>query len=205
MTFLRLLLLEDTQDGKLLLLNAFKNAGYALVHQRVQTAGELISALESASWDVIISNFQMPHFSSMQALHLLNTSQYDIPFIIISRAIGEELAVEAMRAGADDYLMKDNLKRLVPAVERAMREAKNRRQHRQAEQELEEVRLRMEGIIASALDAIITVNQQQKIVLFNKAAECMFGYSAAEVLGKEMEIFNARKVQRASWAANTAF
>ncbi|WP_224999029.1 PAS domain S-box protein [Cesiribacter sp. SM1] len=185
---LKLLLIEDSENDELLLLREFNRAGYKLEHQRVQSAAAMAAALQEQSWDIVISDFQMPQFSGMEALSILSASELDIPFIIISGAIGEETAVEAIRSGATDYLMKENLSRLIPAVERAMRETNNRRQRTQAERKLEEMRLRMEGIIASAMDAIITVNIEHDIVMFNRAAEQLFEYSAGQVLGKNMNM-----------------
>jgi PAS domain S-box-containing protein len=186
MPTLRVLLLEDSQETEARLLRIFEQGGYTLSFKRVQQAAELQTALATANWDLLLSNAQLAQLSSLQALDVLQAGNYDVPFIILSGPGYEEMAVEAMRAGAYDCLPKDNLSRLLPAVERALREAENRRQRRMAEQALEEMRLRMEGIIASAMDAIITINQQQEIVLFNKAAEQMFGYAQEMVVGRKL-------------------
>ncbi len=185
---IKLLLVEDSDDDEILLLREFRKAGYEIVHQRVQSAAAMAAALQDVSWNVIISDFQMPQFSGLDALYILKASELDIPFIIISGAIGEETAVEAIRSGATDYLMKENLSRLIPSVERAIRETSNRRQRNLAERELEEMRLRMEGIIASAMDAIITIDQEHNIVLFNKAAEQLFAYKPEQVMGRNMNL-----------------
>lgn len=193
---LKLLLIEDNPDDALLLLREFKKADYQLEHRCIASVGELVMALESKDWDVVVSDFNMPQFNGLEALYLVNSCEQELPFIICSGAIGEEVAVEAMRAGASDFVTKEKLGRLVPAVERALREAQNRLQRQRAEQELEEMRLRMEGIIASAMDAIITVNEQQQIVLFNRAAERLFGYSSQEVLNKHMQFLLPARYQQ---------
>src|SRR3989454_9861249 len=94
------------------------------------------TALETREWDVILCDYSMPHFNALAALALVKEMEVDLPFIIISGTVGEAVAVEAMRAGAHDYLMKDNLVRLVPAIERELHEAENRRARRHAEEQL---------------------------------------------------------------------
>jgi diguanylate cyclase (GGDEF)-like protein len=131
---LQVLVVEDSEDDTLLVLRTLARGGYAPVHRRVCTAGDMRRALAVAPWDVVIADHNMPRFSSTAALDVLKESGHDIPFIIVSGSIGEDIAVEAMKAGAHDYLLKDNLARLVPAVERELREADLRREHRQAEE-----------------------------------------------------------------------
>lgn len=200
MPYLNLLLLEDTPNDEKLVLREFKKAGYQLSYQRVQNARDYLESLKTGKWDIIISDYQMPSFDGIEALRLLKANAMDIPFIIVSGHIGESTAVLTMREGADDYVMKDNMKRLVPAAERAIKAAENRREKRKTEQELEEMRLRMEGIITSAMDAIITANHQHKVVMMNKAAEDMFGYKAHEIIGRHItflmpERFHERYMQ----------
>jgi FixJ family two-component response regulator len=101
----------------------------------VETSDELSEALEKDSWEVVIANYSMPHFSAPAALKMLKDKDIDLPFIIVSRTISEELAVSAMKAGAHDYIMKGNLARLNPAVERELREVKVRAAHRAAAEE----------------------------------------------------------------------
>lgn len=188
MTQMRLLLLEDSLDDEKLIIRQFKKSGFEPIYQCLQTADELSLALIEQVWDIIISDYQMAAFSGLEALSLVKNSGLDIPFILVSGAIGEEIAVEAMRAGADDYLMKDNIQRLIPAVERAIREAENRRQRHLAERRLEQMRLQMESIVTSAMDAIITTDSNQLIVMTNKAAEQMFNYPPTVLVGKKLDI-----------------
>ncbi|HWP85069.1 MAG TPA: response regulator [Terriglobia bacterium] len=133
---LRLLLVEDSESDALLLLHELRRGGYEVVHERVDTAEEMSAALEKACWDIIISDYSMPHFSGLAALSLLKQKGMDVPFLIVSGTIGEDLAVASMKSGAQDYIMKNNLNRLVPAVERELREAAGRRARKEAEEAL---------------------------------------------------------------------
>jgi DNA-binding NtrC family response regulator len=130
---LRVLHVEDSEQDVALLTRHLSRAGYELVSERVETPTAFSSALETQEWDVILCDYSMPHFDALQALALLKELELDLPFIIISGTVGEATAVEAMRAGAHDYLMKDSLARLVPTIERELHEADNRRARRQAE------------------------------------------------------------------------
>lgn len=135
-TPIRVLIVEDSEDDAVLLRLTLESGGYDLTWERVDTAAALKAALVNQTWDIVISDYSMPHFSAPAALQLLQESGLDLPCIIVSGAIGEDTAVAAMKAGAHDYLMKDRLARLVPAVERELREAEVRRKRKQAEEML---------------------------------------------------------------------
>lgn len=135
---LRILIVEDSEDDALLVVLELKRAGYDVSFERVQTEAAMDAALSKEKWDIIISDYVLPNFSGPAALRLLQRKGIDLPFIIVSGKIGEDIAVEAVRAGAHDYLMKNNLKRLVVSVEQEMREAENRRERKKAEEELRE-------------------------------------------------------------------
>jgi signal transduction histidine kinase len=134
-TALRVLIVEDSPDDAALVLRELRRGGYEPVSERVETAGGMSTALERAEWDVILCDYTMPHFSALQALETLKSKQLDVPFIIISGTIGEETAVNAMKAGAQDYIIKGRLARLVPALEREIREAHSRLERKLAEAE----------------------------------------------------------------------
>ena len=133
---LKVLVIEDSEVDALLLVEQLRAGGYAPDARRVDNAEDLMEALEKQAWDVIFSDHSMPRFSSTEALEIVRSSAFDVPFIIVSGVIGEEAAVAAMRAGAQDYLMKGNLTRLVAAVARELAEAEERRAHREAERAL---------------------------------------------------------------------
>ncbi len=130
---LRALIVEDSHDDTALLVRALERGGYAVRHERVDTAAALRAALNARPWDIVFADYTMPRFDGVSALKVLRDTGLDLPFIFVSGSIGEDTAVEAMKAGAHDYIMKANLKRLLPAVERELREAELRRAHQQAE------------------------------------------------------------------------
>ncbi len=127
---LRVLLVEDSEDDALLLMRELRRGGYLPNCERVDTLDAFSKALAEQDWDLIIADYLLPQFSGLAALKYLKSCNLDIPFLIISGIIDEHMAVEAMKSGAHDYLMKDNLKRLVPTVERELREAGERRSRR---------------------------------------------------------------------------
>ncbi|MBZ8181763.1 putative bifunctional diguanylate cyclase/phosphodiesterase [Oscillatoria salina] len=133
---LRVLIVEDFVDDAELLLLELRRNGYEPISQRVETKIAMKTALEQQDWEVILCDYSLPQFCAMEALRLLQEKELDIPFLIVSGSIGEETAVAAMKAGAHDYLLKDKLARLVPAIEREIREAKERGARRKAEKKL---------------------------------------------------------------------
>jgi two-component system, cell cycle sensor histidine kinase and response regulator CckA len=142
---LRLLMVEDSEDDAALLLRELRRGNYDVQHQRVDTASTMSSALDSQEWDLIISDYSMPQFSGLAALQLLRAKDTEIPFIFLSGTLGEETAVAALKGSAQDYLMKDNLARLVPAIQRELREAEERRERKRLEQQLQKAQ-KMEAI-----------------------------------------------------------
>jgi len=133
---LKVLLVEDSEDDATLLARALKKGGIQPVVERVETADAMKKALQKQEWDVVIADYVLPRFSGLDAVSVLKKTEKDVPFIIVSGKIGEDTAVEAMRAGAHDYIMKGNLARLLPAIEREMEEANVRKKRREAEEEL---------------------------------------------------------------------
>ena len=134
---LRVLIVEDSEDDAELLAIELKRGGYQLIYQRVETKADMEAALEQQiSWDMVLADYALPYFSAIAALELLKDYNLDLPFIIVSGKIGEDTAIAAMKAGAHDYLLKGKLARLVPAVERELREAILRQEHRQAQERL---------------------------------------------------------------------
>ena len=149
---LKLLLVEDSEDDEVLILRELKRSGFEVTSKRVQTQSNLEQALADERWDIVISDFNMPHLTGIRALELVRSQRFDLPFILVSGSLGEQLAVQAMKAGAQDYIMKDNLARLGTATARELQEAGERRKRREAEAALEEksrqltVAQRMESI-----------------------------------------------------------
>ena len=141
---LRVLFVEDSPDDVALIRRELSRHGFDVQSDAVETRADFVRALESGQWDVILSDHSMAAFNSLEALTLLRDRDSDVPFIIVSGTIGEDAAVEAMRAGAHDYVLKHNLRRLGAAVERELREAANRRMQRSTQQALHASELRLQ-------------------------------------------------------------
>ena len=177
--FLRFLFIEDAEDDALLLIDYFESQGFKFDWQRVDTEKGVIAELQKP-WDIIFSDYSMPGFSGIRALEIVRQQDADIPFIFISGAIGEDVAVEAMKLGAQDYVMKGNLNRLLPAVNRELQETQKRREHRQFNQLLRKLSL----AVNQATDSIFITDPAGRIEYVNPAFEKQTGYSAEEVKGK---------------------
>ncbi|MBN2389555.1 MAG: GAF domain-containing protein [Anaerolineae bacterium] len=138
-TPLRVLLIEDSEDDATLTMHVLQRGGYALDFERVETGEQMRVALSRQEWDIIVCDYILPRLNGLQALEILKESGLDIPFIVVSGLIGEEVAVAAMRAGAHDYVMKDKLARLVPAVRREIHEARVRQAARRSEEKVHQL------------------------------------------------------------------
>jgi signal transduction histidine kinase len=145
---LRLLIVEDSNDDTLMLAHLFQRGGYQLTYKQVDSAATMQAALNTNRWDAILADYAMPGFSGEAALQLLKDSGQDIPFILVSGAVGEEIAVEMMKAGAHDYVLKDRLHRLLPAVERAIQDANTREERRRLALELQGYNQYLEMLVA---------------------------------------------------------
>ena len=132
---LRVLVVEDSEDDTMIMLRELRREGYEVEHQRVELAASMREALAQDSWDIIICDHALPGFDPIAALKIAQESERDLPFIVVSGKIGEEMAVEGMRAGAADYIMKDRLKRLGPAIARELQSAEERQRKREADEE----------------------------------------------------------------------
>jgi diguanylate cyclase (GGDEF)-like protein len=130
---LRVLIIEDSQDDADLLVRELRRGGFDLTFHRVDTRAAMMETLDARGWDIIIADYMMPNFTGLDALKLMQEKEFDLPFIILSGSIGEDTAVEAMKAGVHDYIMKGNLTRLLPAINREVKEAAVRRARTQAE------------------------------------------------------------------------
>ncbi|MCZ7383067.1 MAG: PAS domain S-box protein [Candidatus Methanoperedens sp.] len=181
---IRALIVEDSENDALLLLRELRRGGYDPAYERVDTPEAMSAALARQTWDIIISDYVMPRFSGMDALKLLQKSGFDLPFIIVSGKIGEDIAVEAMKAGAHDYITKGNLARLIPAIERELRDAQVRRERKKDEEEIR----RLASIVEFSDDAILSKTLDGIIVSWNPGAEKIYGYSVDEASGKSVSI-----------------
>jgi PAS domain S-box-containing protein len=177
---LRVLIVEDSVDDTLLIAAELKRGGLDLVYERVETAASMQAALEVHQWDLILCDYSMPDFNGPAALALYQKVGVDIPFIIVSGAVGEETVVEMIKAGAHDYVMKHNLSRLAPAVKRELCAAQQRRDRRHTET----IANYLASIVESCDDAIIGKTLDGTVVSWNPSADRLYGYSADEMIGQ---------------------
>ena len=184
---LKVLIVEDSEDDALLIANELEFAGHKPIWKRVETEQAMNDALQTNSWDVCIADYAMPRFSGPAALELVKERGLDLPFILVSGKIGEEAAVEMMKAGAHDYIMKDKLARLVPAIQREIREAEMRAEHRLAEEALRRSEERFRAVIESAQDCIFIKDRNLNYTHVNSAMAALTGVPVWELLGKEAD------------------
>ena len=144
---LSILIIEDNEDDALLLIRLLRQNEYDPLYKQVWTEAALREALTSSQWDLIVCDFHMPKFTGIDALKIVQSMDIDTPFIVLSGVVGEEKAVEMMLAGAHDYVMKNNMSRLVPAIRRELEEAQSRRDKKRAEDELEKYRNHLEELV----------------------------------------------------------
>jgi two-component system, cell cycle sensor histidine kinase and response regulator CckA len=190
---LRILIVEDSEDDLLLLLRELRRGGYTPDYVRVETAADMQAALDRQLWDIVIADYTLPRFSAPEALQLLQVQQPDLPFIIVSGTIGEETAVAAMRAGAHDYLLKDNLTRLVPAVERELREAQERRKRIEAEQAFRESEERFRQLAENITESVFWMSDPTALEMLyvSPAYERIWGRSCANLYANFMDWIDA--------------
>jgi len=196
---LRVLLVEDSEDDAQLVLRALTQGGYEPTHQRVDTAAAMKQALGEAEWDVVLSDYAMPGFSGAEALELAQGSGKDVPLIVVSGAIGEETAVALMKAGAHDYVMKDRLTRLAPAVARELAEAESRRSRRAAESGLRRSEEQYRALAESAHDYIFIVEPDGRIRYANTTTAAELGMEPGELVGKTIHELFPKAVADRQW------
>jgi len=180
---LRVLIVEDSEDDALLLVRDLRRGGYDVTFERVETAETMAAALDDREWSIVLADYTMPHFSGIKALRLLREKDLDLPFIFVSGTIGEDTAVLAMKEGANDYVLKGNIKRLLPAVERELREVEARRERRRAEESAKESEEKFRLIFENANDGILLADMENmKFHMGNRKICEMLGYSEEEIL-----------------------
>jgi signal transduction histidine kinase len=171
---LRVLLIEDSADDEVLLRRHLKKAGFNARMERVETSAAMLAALERP-YDCVLADYNLPQFSAPEALRLLQSAGLDLPFIMMSGAVSEATAVEAMRAGAHDYVSKENLTRLVPAIERELAEAAGRRLKRATEQALQSSEERFHRLVEAAPLALVIADMEGRISYANSGAWRLLG------------------------------
>ena len=180
---LRVLFIEDSENDVILTLRELRRGGYEIAHRRVQTADELRTALEDEAWDIILSDYAMPNFSAPEALEIVKAFDPDLPFIVISGTIGEATAVEVLKAGADDFMLKNFYPRLLPAIRRELDDAATRRDKRKAEAALRREEERFRRIVETALEGIWMFDTQGSTTYLNRRMADLLGTTVDRVLG----------------------
>jgi PAS domain S-box-containing protein len=185
--YLRVLLIEDSENDAILVTRELKRGDYDVTWERVETPEEMEKAL-AKDWDIILSDYHMPHFSGLTALALLRQKPLDIPFILISGTIGESIAVAAMKAGAHDYIMKDNISRLVPAVQRELREAEIRHSHHLAQEELRDSEEKYRNLVENIPSITYTsqMDREDSVIYISPQLQKFLSLSAAEWMTNDL-------------------
>src|SRR5439155_8275558 len=179
---LRALIVEDSARDAELLVREIERSGYVVTYERVETAQAMEAALIRSDWDVVLSDYDLPRFSGPAAFALLRASGLDLPFIIISGTIGEEIAVSSLKAGAHDFLVKGHLARLIPAIERERREVEGRRERVRAEDALRRSEAQYRSLVEGAVFGIYQATVEGRFLTVNPALVMMLGYDSAEDL-----------------------
>ncbi len=196
---LRALIVEDSRVDAAVLIQLLRAGGWQVTQERVDKPETFLQALTQRPWDVILCDHTMPGFSAPEALELLQGTGLDIPFLIISGGIQEGVAIQAMKSGASDFIMKGSLGRLVPAVDRELRDAASRRARRQAEATLKESELRYRSVWENSTDAVVLLDLEGIIRFANPAVSRVFGWDPSEVGGKTLDLFQPEDLPQHSW------
>ena len=193
---LRVLQVEDSESDAALAVRLLEKGGYEVQAERVEDAVAMRAALAGKTWDVVIADYQLPQLDAPTALDILHATGLDLPFLVVSGTIGEELAVAMMKAGAHDYLMKDNLARLAPAVKREIQDAQARGERERARQALrsalaatEEREQLLDAVFKAQTDGVFACDANGTVVRANPAAVALFGFDACgqrieDIVGK---------------------
>jgi PAS domain S-box-containing protein len=181
---LQVLMVEDSEKDALLIATELQRGGFEPMIERVRTWAALQAALERREWDLIICDYSMPQLGGPAALAIYRQKGRDTPFISVSGTVGEETVAELMKAGAHDCVLKSRLARLVPAVERELHAARERRGRRQAEA----VAVYLASIVQSCDDAIVGKTLDGIVVSWNAGSERIYGYTAEEMIGRSVSV-----------------
>jgi PAS domain S-box-containing protein len=185
---LKVLIVEDNEDDLALVLRELNKGKYEIEYESTDNAAGYKSAIEK-KWDIIISDYSLPNFNGFEALKICNKKGIDTPFIIVSGTVGEDIAVDMMKAGAKDYIMKKNLKFLLPAVEREVQDAKIRIEKKQTEIELVESEEKYRALVENMGEGISITDEDEKFIFVNPAAEKIFGVGQGKLKDECLKTF----------------
>ena len=189
MNTINILFIEDSTKDTLLIVREIESKGYKIIYERVDAGKEMIKALHEKEWDLIISDYSLKDFTALEALKILQKSQISLPFILAYSSIDEDLAIDAMRAGAKDYINKDNLKRLTPIIERELRETKKRRQREKTEEALRVSEERYRSLAEASQDLIFIIDRTDKVLYVNNFAAKQLNMTPEQIIGMSRDRF----------------
>jgi len=178
---IKILIAEDSEDDAKLLIRIIKEDGLDPVYKRIDSLRAMKAALNKEEWNIILSDYSMSKFSALDALDLLKKNNSEIPFIIVSGIVGEGIAVKTMKKGANDYLTKDNLVRLVPSIKRELQETEMKRERREAMRELVESEKRFKELAELLPAVIVETDSNNKITFANHTFYKLTGYLSKDV------------------------
>lgn len=215
MTKLKLLLVEDNDTDALLVVRQLKKEGFDVDHLQVKTRDEMEAGMARGGWDIVISDYSLPGFGGGEALELFKSKKPDIPFILVSGTVGEDIAVSIMKGGANDYLMKTHLSRLGPAVKRELAETAMKRDKKRIESVLSQTEKRFQRLIQDLHDVVWLSNKDgSKLYIVNAAFEKIFGLAindknatqqhwVDQVLKEDQQIFRKFLLELSSHGVRT--
>ena len=187
---LRLLLVEDNADDAGLILRAVERAGFSVTCRRVQSAIDCQTAFTAGQWDLVVSDYSLPQFNAMGALRCLHECDLDLPFIVVSGTIDEESAVTILKAGAHDFVTKQNLARLGPAIRRELQDARSRAERREAQRDLQVQRDMLRLVIDTNPNLISLKDSAGRYILVNQAVADLFGTTVQSLIGRRDDELN---------------
>jgi PAS domain S-box-containing protein len=196
---LKVIFIEDNENDLMLMLREMQLAGYEVTHKQIQTSDHFQQALEGEHWDLIICDYILPHFNGNVALELYKSMQLEIPFIIVSGLIGEDRAVNMIKSGAHDYVLKNNLTRFIPSVERALQEFQLKNQHHREEilRKMAEIEIRkLSRAVEQSPVIIVMTDANGDIEYVNPKLSEITGYSSEEVIGQNPRILKTGETSR---------
>jgi len=196
-TPLRVLIVEDSEFDAQMMVSLLRKGGYDVTSRRVETADAMREALRSENWQLVLADYNLPEFNAPAALQILQRSGLDLPFIIVSGGIGEDIAVACMKAGAHDYLMKGSLSRLAPAVDRELREAANRGGQRESRRLMIESERRYRLLWETCPDAVLLMDTEGRILFANPAVYDVFGFTPDELIGENLQAIQPESLRGA--------
>jgi sigma-B regulation protein RsbU (phosphoserine phosphatase) len=196
---LRVLVVEDSEFDARILVAQLRTGGWAVAFKRVASGPTLLATLQAEPWDLILCDHTMPGFSAPEALQILQGTGLDVPFIIISGGIEEGVAIDAMKAGAQDFLKKGDTGRLIPAVQRELKDAASRRARRDAEATLRDSELRYRSVWENSTDAVLLLDTSGVVRFANPAVAAVFGWASDDLIGQTMDRLQPEELPAGQW------